>query len=384
MKRFWLFACMFCFAAALFAQEAARPQGPVVTARDDGAIEASDEDENEGRFYIGAGVGGMRLHRRASPAPGTKLRGVQPYVVLRLGYDFADSPWSLEAHGMIGRSRSNAQKSAENLYGVGVEGLYHFDRYARFDPFLAAGVSYHSSSNPPTYQDQQRSHFFAQAGIGAFWHFNEHLSLRGDLRYHVGLTNDFISFTTADVSLTYFLGGGEESSVDTLAPVAPVAEIEPGAQAYDAASAHKDKLVDVTPVGSVDEMKLELRIQYAKDTALIQPTEYPALDELVRIIRAAIQANPDVYVTIDGHADRQYGSDHAYNQRLSEARAKSVLIHLSANGIPAAKMKAAGHSFDQPKDPVNLKDGTPSNRRTEIVIRGVDEATREKIRQATK
>lgn len=384
MKRFWLFACMFGFVSALVAQEAARPQGPVVTARDDGAIEASDEDETGGRFYLGAGVGGMRLHRSGSPAPGSKLRGVQPYVVLRLGYDFADSPWALEGYGTIGRSRSNNHGGGDNLFGLGAEALYHFDRYARFDPFLAAGLSYHTSNNPPTYQDQRRSHLFAQAGVGAFWHFNENLSLRGDLRYHMALTNEFISFTSADVSLTYYLGGDEEASVDTLEPVAEPAAIEPGAKAYDEASALNDKLVDVTPVGSVNEMKLELRIQYAKDTALIQPTEYPALDELVRIIRAAIEANPEVYVTIDGHADRQYGSDHAYNQSLSEARAKSVLTYLSANGVPAEKMKAAGHSFDQPKDPVNLQDGTPSNRRTEIVIRGVDEATREKIRQATK
>ena len=58
--------------------------------------------------------------------------------------------------------------------------------------------------------------------------------------------------------------------------------------------------------------------------------------------------------------------------------------YLAANGIAEGKMKVAGHSFDQPKDPVNLKDGTPSNRRTEIVIRGVDEATREQIRQSLK
>ena len=58
------------------------------------------------------------------------------------------------------------------------------------------------------------------------------------------------------------------------------------------------------------------------------------------------------------------------------------LYTVSTNGIPANRMKAAGHSFDQPKDPVNLDEGTPSNRRTEVVIRGVDEATRAKIRAA--
>ena len=390
MKTFWFAALVATMTCSAWAQESAStpsadatrsPQKPIVTARDDRPVEASSEDNNGG-FYMGLGAGAMRLHRAASPEPGSKLRGVQPYVILRLGYDFSDSPFALEGFGSVGRAhRAQGSGGAQTLFGFGVEGLYHLDRYSTFDPFLAAGVSYYGASSAPNWQDGTRSHLFAQAGIGAFWHFSETFSLRGDLRYHVGLTDDFISFTTADISLKHYFGGNGETSADTLQPVGP---IEPGALQYDDQSAHKDKLVDVTPVGSQDEMRLELRIQYAKDTALIQPSEYPALDELVRIIRAAIAANPEVYVTIDGHADQQYGSDHAYNQRLSEARAQSVQTYLNNNGISNSKMKSAGHSFDQPKDPVNLKDGTPSNRRTEIVIRGVDEPTREKILQSVR
>lgn len=382
--KFSLMAFGVLAAAGMTMAQEAQTRGPVVVERDDRQVARSDEDENDGRFYISPGVGAMRVHRTASPKPGSALRGVQPYVILRLGYDFADSPWSLEGFGSIGRAKQAAGAERRTILGAGVEGLFHFDRYAKFDPFLAAGVSYYGANGAPLWQDGDRSHLFAQAGVGAFWHFSERFSLRGDLRYHVGLTDDFLSFTTADVSLTYFFGTTGDSSADAVQPLAEAATIEPGAQAYDDASAHSDKLVDVTPVGSESTMHLELRLQYAKDTAIIEPTEYPALDELVRIIKAAIAANPEVYVTIDGHADQQYGSDHAYNQRLSEDRAKSVRTYLAANGIAEGKMKVAGHSFDQPKDPVNLQDGTPSNRRTEIVIRGVDEATREQIRQSLK
>ncbi len=381
MNRFWMFASALTVAGAAIAQEAQEPQQPVVVTQDDRAVASSTEDEESGRFYTSIGAGGMRVHRTAQPKPGSALRSVQPYVILRLGYDFADSPWSLEGFGSLGKTRvAKGSDAASSHFGVGVEGLYHFDRYAAFDPFLAFGASFYGGDSAPMWQDTDRSHLFAQAGVGAFWHFTENLSLRGDLRYHVGLTNDFISFTTADISLAYFFGGSEESSADTLEPITE-GPIEAGAIAYDEQSVLSDKLVDVTPTGSLDEMKLELRIQYTKDSAVIDPVDYPAMDELVRIIRAAIDANPEVYVTIDGHADRQHGSDHAYNQRLSEARAKSVMVYLSQNGVPAEKMKAAGHSFDQPKDPVNLDEGTPTNRRTEIVIRGVDEATREKIRK---
>jgi outer membrane protein OmpA-like peptidoglycan-associated protein len=384
MKQLWLLASVFCLTTLLTAQTV-RPQGPVVVERDTRPIAASEEDDdgvNDARFYIGAGAGGMRVHRTNAPKPGSGVRGIQPYVILRVGYDFADSPWSIEGHGMFGHAKTSAHWGNKNFHGGGVELLYHFDRYAQFDPFIAFGASRESANSAPFWQDGHRSHNFAQAGIGAFWHFSEKLSLRGDIRYHVALSDDYMSFTSADIGLTYFIDAHGETSADYLTPLAtePTTEIEPDALAYDEASEYKDKLIDVTPDGSIDEMKLELRLQYAKDTSIIEPVNYPALDELLRIMTLAFEANPSVYVTIDGHADRQHGSDHAYNQELSEARAKSVLNYLSTNGIPASRMKAAGHSFDQPKDPVNLDDGTPSNRRTEIVIRGVDEATRAKIR----
>ena len=379
MKQMILFAAVLSLAGAMVAQETAKPRGPVVAARDDREVAASDEDEKNGGLYVGVGAGALRLHRAHQPKPGSSLRGAQPYVILRMGWDFADSPVSLEGFGSLGRTKKGGGESQKTMLGVGVEGLFHLDRYAKFDPFLAVGASYYGANSAPLWQDEERSHLFAQAGVGAYYHFNEDLSLRGDVRYHVGLTDDFISFTTADLSVVYFFGGEERTAAETVQPLSDEG-IEPGAQAYDVASQHSSKLVDVTPVGSVDEMRLELRLQYAKDTALIEPTEYPALDELLRIIQEAIAANPAVYVTIDGHADQQYGSDHAYNQRLSEDRAKSVKTYLSNNGVTEEKMKVAGHSFDQPKDPVNLQDGTPSNRRTEVVIRGVDAETREKIR----
>ena len=82
---------MLAAAGVAIAQEA-QTRGPVVVERDDRQVARTDEDENEGRFYISPGVGAMRVHRTASPKPGSALRGVQPYVILRLGYDFADSP----------------------------------------------------------------------------------------------------------------------------------------------------------------------------------------------------------------------------------------------------------------------------------------------------
>ncbi len=381
MKRF----CIGAFSAGMLAAAAMAQQGPVVTARDDAPVAPTAEDaaadgRDEGRLYLGLGVGGSVLHRHASPAPGSDLRGVSPTVVLRLGYDFADSPWSIEGYGSLGRANlKSGSDSARTLFGLGVEGLYHFDRYARFDPFLAGGLSWNSGS-APVWQDGNRSHLFAQAGLGAFWHLTESLSLRGDVRWHVALTDDFISFTSADVGVVWYpgAGGGADDTVSSLPPLAD-APIEPGAVRYDDASEHAEALRDVTPVGA-DHMRLELRVGFAKDTAVIEPAAYPVLDELLRLARRALEVNPEASIELHGHADRQHGSDHEYNRRLSEARAKSVMNYLAQNGVPAGRMKAFGHSFDQPAEPVDLEHGTPANRRVEIAIQNVTEAEREQIR----
>ena len=152
MKRLLGVAAALAASVPVFAQ-----QGPVVTARDDApvaptaedaqseaAAEAMADDGREaGRFYLGGGVGAMRVHRTGHPKPGSDLRGVQPYVVLRLGYDFADSPLAIEGFGMLGRAGRRAQGAGGSraLLGLGVEALWHFDRYARFDPFLAGGFA---------------------------------------------------------------------------------------------------------------------------------------------------------------------------------------------------------------------------------------------------
>ena len=58
MKKTVIFAAMGAMAAILPAQDVKPEQGPIVTARDDQPVEASSEDqENDGRFYLGLGAG---------------------------------------------------------------------------------------------------------------------------------------------------------------------------------------------------------------------------------------------------------------------------------------------------------------------------------------
>jgi len=82
-----------------------------------------------------------------------------------------------------------------------------------------------------------------------------------------------------------------------------------------------------------------------------------------------LKANKDLRIKILGHTDN-VGSD-ANNQKLSEARAKSVYEALIAKGVPASKLAYEGRGESQPIADNDTDEGRQRNRRTEFVVVGV-------------
>ena len=77
-------------------------------------------------------------------------------------------------------------------------------------------------------------------------------------------------------------------------------------------------------------------------------------------------------IVVEGHADG-VGS-RSYNQRLSEARARSVIAALEAGGVARARLRSRAFGKDRPLEPNRLPDGTDNpdgrarNRRVALVI----------------
>jgi OOP family OmpA-OmpF porin len=71
-------------------------------------------------------------------------------------------------------------------------------------------------------------------------------------------------------------------------------------------------------------------------------------------------------VAISGHTD-SIGSD-AYNQKLSERRAKSVASYLKAKGVEGGKLASKGYGESQPVASNKTKEGRAENRRVEITV----------------
>jgi OOP family OmpA-OmpF porin len=73
---------------------------------------------------------------------------------------------------------------------------------------------------------------------------------------------------------------------------------------------------------------------------------------------------PDVKVEVGGYTDTQ-GND-AYNQKLSQARAESVMNYLISKGIDASRLTAVGYGEANPIADNNTAAGRAKNRRVEL------------------
>lgn len=82
------------------------------------------------------------------------------------------------------------------------------------------------------------------------------------------------------------------------------------------------------------------------------------LHDLVKILKK----QPQIRLKIEGHTSDE--GDAAFNQKLSENRAKAVVDFLISKGIAADRLEYEGKGSTEPLDPNNRE----VNRRTEIVV----------------
>jgi outer membrane protein OmpA-like peptidoglycan-associated protein len=94
----------------------------------------------------------------------------------------------------------------------------------------------------------------------------------------------------------------------------------------------------------------------------------PESDGTLGQILGVMQKNAALKIEIQGHTDNVGGD--AYNQTLSEARAKSVVNWLTRNGVPEARLTFKGYGKTQPVATNDTDEGRTKNRRVEVARPG--------------
>jgi len=90
-----------------------------------------------------------------------------------------------------------------------------------------------------------------------------------------------------------------------------------------------------------------------------------AITELETVMKW-LNDNPSIHIEIEGHTDN-VGAE-AYNQRLSEERAKSVYDYFVANGVRSERLTFRGYGFSRPIADNATPEGRQQNRRVELKI----------------
>ena len=110
--------------------------------------------------------------------------------------------------------------------------------------------------------------------------------------------------------------------------------------------------------------KIVLRnIFFDFDKATLRPE---SRSELERVYKLMAEEVPNLKIELSGHTDDRGNA--AYNQDLSERRAKAVVEYLTKKGIAANHLKATGYGLTQPMMPNSSVANRQLNRRTEFKI----------------
>ncbi|MEO8702601.1 MAG: OmpA family protein [Kofleriaceae bacterium] len=129
------------------------------------------------------------------------------------------------------------------------------------------------------------------------------------------------------------------------APPAPVAEIPPRVEVRD------------------NHIEIHEKVQFDLDKATILPVSFSLLNE----VAAVITKNPQLKrIQVEGYASSE--GDPGHNQKLSDARAASVMKYLTEHGIAKPLLVSKGFGIAKPIGDNATEAGREQNRRVEFNI----------------
>ena len=133
--------------------------------------------------------------------------------------------------------------------------------------------------------------------------------------------------------------------------------------------------VEVVRMGDNLTLSMPGNVTFAFDSSKLNPQFDPVLDKLANTL---VEYNQTV-IQIAGHTDST--GSHAYNMKLSLARADSVKSYLVSRGVPSARLVTIGAGPDYPIASNATDAGRAENRRVEITIVPVTQDTLNQAKQ---
>lgn len=335
------------------------------------AMSAQAADEYSKDWFLTANGGVMfndndrNVHSDITPIVGLGFgRYVAPKSTLEFSFDYTDRDVS----------KLNSDKWSN---AAGILSLRHFIGDGKWQGYLLAGGgvsrrSLDSISNSVDYVP------VFQVGGGVQNRVGKTTALRGEVGYRFDFDDEAIvgenQFGDVYASFGVVFGLTEPTAPVVVADAAD-APVEPpppppvdGDDDNDGVLNSVDKCPDtpageaVGPDGCPIAVIIDLRgVNFAFDKAELTAESITILDQAVD----ALTRYPALKVEVAGHTD-SIGTE-AYNQGLSERRARVVYDYLTGHGISADRLSGpTGYGETRPIDSNATADGRARNRRTEL------------------
>jgi OOP family OmpA-OmpF porin len=314
-----------------------------------------------------------------------------PFGTLGVG-KFLNDNWSLDGELNYQNPNNDANQDLNwSQYGVSLDARRYFNAEGRnWAPYMLMGLGYQRAEEEflgastfgvsAPLLDRKDGHLAAKVGIGLQSALaGKRAAIRTELAYRADFDDgsvhapreDWFGDVLASVGVVVPLGA------PAAAAVVPSPVVTPGCEDRDddgdGVNNCEDKCPSsvagqtIGPDGCAVNVSIDLRgVNFNFDKATLRPDAVSILAEAAEILKR----HPELRVEVAGHTD-QCGKD-AYNQKLSERRARTVYEYLTANGVSASRLSGPigygesrpledkGHAFPACKSEIN--------RRTELNV----------------
>ncbi|MGN6513953.1 MAG: OmpA family protein [Lysobacteraceae bacterium] len=369
-----------------------------------GVAQAASAQTFDDRWYV-TGSAGMNMQDN------DRLTDNAPFLAVGVG-KYLTQHWSIDAE--LNYQNPNFNNNAVCLtgptegfcnphdlnwsqYGISFDARYHFLNEGRnWNPYLLMGLGYQRSEeeldnfpNPDSPAVRKHGNIAGKLGLGVEGKLGSSARVRGEVAYRIDADNNsragLLSDPDNDDGPDWF--GDVLASVGVVIPLGPepTAPVAPAPAAPSCADMDSDgdgvndcndkcpgsqAGQTIGPDGCPVPVSIDLKgVNFDFDKSQLRPDAVEILNQAVEILKRY----PDLKVEVAGHTD-SVGTD-AYNQKLSERRAKAVYDYLTSNGVDASRLIGpTGYGESRPIAPNTNPDGSDNpegraqNRRTELNV----------------
>lgn len=263
---------------------------------------------------------------------------------IRFGYHF-DNFWldqlelGLDHYYGVKYTEANKITDITRTYLSAIKGI---DVGKKFYFYGLAGGGYEDFSNAAY---DNKSGVFGHYGVGVKFRLSDSLALKLETRDQIDFNHANHNWITT-LGISFGFGSKKEKTAE---------ENTPNLQAKCPVEPRKGALLD--------EKGCEKTISLEGHFGFNETTINPTFQEKIKEIAKVLDENERYNTILEGHTD-DIGS-RAYNQKLSERRAKSVAKELEKYGVEKNRIKTIGYGQDNPRSSNATKEGRADNRRVD-------------------